>query len=82
MPHPMPDIPLPGGPKPGREPVPGGILPDEPPPVPEEDETPVPGPSGPRTPYPVDDPGITDPTGPGSEPDYLPGQPTDPGIRL
>jgi hypothetical protein len=82
MPHPIPDIPLPGGPNPGRNPVPGGILPDEPPPAPEDDEVPVPGPSGPRTPYPVDDPGITDPTGPGSEPDYLPGQPTDPGIRL
>ncbi|MFO1151249.1 MAG: hypothetical protein U1E62_22985 [Alsobacter sp.] len=50
--------------------------------VPEEDEVPVPGPNGPRTPYPVDDPGIRDPVGPGSEPDYLPGQPTDPGTRF
>jgi hypothetical protein len=40
------------------------------------------GPSGPRTPYPVDDPGITDPKGPGSEPDYLPGAPKDPGTRF
>ncbi len=82
MPQPMPDVPLPNGRKPGRDPVPGGILPDLPPPPAEEDERPESGPSGPRTPYPVDDPGISDPRGPGSEPDYLPGQPTDPGIRL
>lgn len=32
-------------------------------------------PKGPRTPYPVEHPGIRDQ--PGSEPDYLPGTPTD-----
>lgn len=67
---------------PPDDPRPGGDLPDEMPAVPEEDEVPVPGPNGPRTPYPVDDPGIRDPVGPGSEPDYLPGQPTDPGTRF
>jgi hypothetical protein len=45
-------------------------------------EVPDIGPTGPRTPYPVNDPGISEPTGPGSEPDYLPGKPTDPGTRL
>jgi hypothetical protein len=34
------------------------------------------------TPYPVNDPGISEPGGPGSEPDDLPGQPTDPGTRF
>ena len=46
-------------------------------PSPAPDEQPDIGPTGPRTPYPVNDPGITDPKGPGSEPDYLPGNPTD-----
>jgi hypothetical protein len=69
--------PLPGNP----EPTPGGIIPGEVPPAPEPDELPDIGPTGPRTPYPVNDPGIQDPKGPGSEPDYLPGTPTDPGTR-
>jgi hypothetical protein len=46
------------------------------------DEQPDIGPTGPRTPYPVNDPGIDEPAGPGSEPDYLPGGPTDPGVRM
>lgn len=32
-------------------------------------------PEGPRTPYPVDHPGVSQQ--PGSEPDYLPGKPSD-----
>jgi hypothetical protein len=67
---------------PTNEPVPGGNIPTDVPPIPPPDEQPDIGPTGPRTPYPVNDPGITDPKGPGSEPDYLPGNPTDPGIRL
>lgn len=64
------------------EPTPGGNIPsDVPPPGTIPDEEPDIGPTGPRTPYPVNDPGITDPAGPGSEPDYLPGNPTDPGTR-
>lgn len=79
---PVPDaVPPPPG-KPGREPPPGGNIPSEVPPPPVEDEVPDIGPTGPRTPYPVNDPGIVDPKGPGSEPDYLPGNPTDPGTRL
>ena len=39
------------------------------------EEQPVEKPVGPRTPYPVDHPGIGDQ--PGSEPDYIPGTPTD-----
>ena len=50
------------------------------PPLP-PDEAPDIGPTGPRTPYPVNDPGIDEP-GPGSEPDILPGGPTDPGVRM
>jgi hypothetical protein len=65
-----------------KDPQPGGTIPGETPPAPEPDELPEIGPTGPRTPYPVNDPGISDPTGPGSEPDYLPGQPTDPGTRF
>lgn len=72
--------PLPGG-VPG-EPLPGGHIPGEVPPAPEPDEMPDTGPTGPRTPYPVSDPGISDPAGPGSEPDYLPGMPTNPGTRF
>lgn len=63
------------------EPLPGGIPGDLPAP-PQPDEQPDIGPTGPRTPYPVNDPGIGDPVGPGSEPDYLPGAPTDPGVRM
>lgn len=66
---------------PGSDPVPGGNIPSEVPPAPPPDELPDMGPTGPRSPYPVDDPGITDPMGPGSEPDYLPGTPTNPGTR-
>jgi hypothetical protein len=66
---------------PTNDPVPGGNIPSEVPPGSVPDEAPDIGPTGPRTPYPVNDPGITDPKGPGSEPDYLPGNPTDPGIR-
>lgn len=65
-----------------KEPVPGGYVPSDVPPVPTPDEEPDTGPTGPRTPYPVNDPGITDPVGPGSEPDYLPGKPIDPGVRM
>ena len=65
----------------GLDPIPGGNIPTEVPPS-EPDEMPDTGPTGPRTPYPVDDPGIGEPMGPGSEPDYLPGAPTNPGIRL
>lgn len=69
--------PLPGT----GDPIPGGNIPSEvPPPAP--DELPDTGPTGPRTPYPVNDPGISDPVGPGSEPDYLPGNPTNPGTRF
>jgi hypothetical protein len=64
------------------EPTPGGIIPGETPPNPRPDELPDVGPTGPRTPYPVNEPGIIDPRGPGSEPDYLPGQPSDPGTRF
>jgi hypothetical protein len=69
------------GPTP-TDPVPGGNIPTEIPPTRSPDEQPDVGPSGPRTPYPVNDPGITDPGGPGSEPDYLPGNPTNPGTRF
>ena len=72
--------PVPG--VPGGDPTPGGNIPSDVPPAPEPDEMPDMGPTGPRTPYPVNDPGITDPSGPGSEPDYLPGQPTNPGTRF
>jgi hypothetical protein len=77
-------IPTPGGPVPGtpREPLPGGILPTDAPQPVEPDETPDVGPTGPRTPYPVDDPGVGDPTGPGSEPDYLPGGGSNPMPRF
>lgn len=67
---------------PGTEPIPGGNIPTEVPPTREPGELPDQGPSGPRTPYPVNDPGITDPTGPGSEPDYLPGGPSNPSPRF
>lgn len=70
----------PGAPKPGNpdhEPIPGGNIPTELPPT-SPDELPDTGPTGPRSPYPVNDPGISEPTGPGSEPDYLPGKPTSP----
>ena len=67
--------------QPTNEPLPGGNIPSEVPPGPIPDEPPDIGPTGPRTPYPVNDPGINDPKGPGSEPDYLPGNPTDPGTR-
>ena len=70
----------PGSPRPANpdhEPIPGGNIPTELPPTP-PDEMPDTGPTGPRTPYPVNDPGISEPTGPGSEPDYLPGKPTSP----
>lgn len=62
---------------PNQDPIPGGNIPTEIPPG-SPDEMPDTGPSGPRMPYPVNDPGITDPSGPGSEPDYLPGRPTSP----
>jgi hypothetical protein len=65
---------------PNPEPNPGGNIPSDVPPI-TPDEMPDVGPTGPRTPYPVNEPGITDPKGPGSEPDYLPGIPTDPGTR-
>ena len=71
--------PRPGNP--AHEPIPGGNIPTEYPPR-EPDEMPDQGPTGPRSPYPVDDPGITDPKGPGSEPDYLPGGPSNPMPRL
>jgi hypothetical protein len=67
---------------PTNDPVPCGNIPSEVPPGSIPDEEPDIGPTGPRTPYPVNDPGIMDPKGPGSEPDYLPGNPTDPGTRL
>jgi hypothetical protein len=67
---------------PGTDPIPGGNIPTEVPPNPTPDELPDIGPTGPRTPYPVNEPGITDPAGPGSEPDYLPGGPTNPGTRF
>jgi hypothetical protein len=68
--------------QPTNEPLPGGNIPTDVPPAAVPDEMPDIGPTGPRTPYPVTDPGIMDPTGPGSEPDYLPGNPTDPGTRF
>lgn len=79
---PEPGLPTPDpkkGPVPG-EPMPGGHIPGEVPPLP--DEQPDQGPTGPRTPYPVNDPGISDPKGPGSEPDYLPGGPSNPMPRF
>ncbi len=66
---------------PSREPTPGGHIPGEVPPQSPDEDVPDQGPTGPRTPYPVDEPGISDPTGPGSEPDYLPGGPTNPSTR-
>jgi hypothetical protein len=71
----MSPAPRPGNPS--QEPIPGGNIPTEVPPS-DPDEFPDTGPTGPRTPYPVNDPGVGDPTGPGSEPDYLPGRPTSP----
>jgi hypothetical protein len=44
------------------------------------DEKPVPGRKGPRTPYPADRPDIG--RQPGSEPDYLPGSPSEPPGRM
>ena len=69
------------GPTP-TDPVPGGNIPSEIPPGQMPDEQPDIGPTGPRTPYPVSEPGISEPSGPGSEPDYLPGGPTNPGTRF
>ena len=75
----------PGMPKPNRSPMPGEPIrrqhPERGAAGPPPDELPDIGPTGPRTPYPVNDPGISDPKGPGSEPDYLPGNPTGPGTR-
>ena len=76
--------PLAAQPRPGNpahEPIPGGNIPTEVPPR-EPDELPDQGPTGPRTPYPVDDPGIGEPRGRGSEPDYLPGGPSNPMPRF
>ncbi len=67
---------------PTNDPIPGGNIPTEVPPGTTPDEMPDIGPTGPRTPYPVNDPSITEPKGPGSEPDYLPGTPTNPGTRF
>jgi hypothetical protein len=67
---------------PAREPTPGGHVPSEVPPQRRREDPPDTGPSGPRTPYPVDDPGIDEPRGPGSEPDYLPGGPSNPMPRF
>jgi hypothetical protein len=73
--HPNPGIPVPeptaSRPVPG-EPIPGGHIPTEIPPG---------GPTGPRNPYPAHDPGIGEPPGPGCEPDYLPGGPSNPSPR-
>ena len=69
------------GPTP-TDPVPGRNIPTEIPPGQMPDEEPDVGPTGPRTPYPVSEPGISEPSGPGSEPDYLPGGPTNPGTRF
>lgn len=76
-PHPVAASPAPRPGNPGHEPIPGGNIPTEMPPR-QPDELPDTGPTGPRTPYPVNDPGIVDPSGPGSEPDYLPGRPSSP----
>jgi hypothetical protein len=68
---------------PAPDPLPGSNMPNEVPPGPlSPDEMPDAGPTGPRTPYPVDDPDIDKPKGLGSEPDYLPGIPGDPGTRF
>ena len=65
--------------EPGFEPIDPQGVPGAPDPQPGHPDRPP----GPRTPYPVNDPGIADPTGPGSEPDYLPpGGPTTPMSRL
>jgi hypothetical protein len=67
-----------------NEPTPGGHIPSDVPPPPrhDPDEPPDQGPTGPRTPDPIEDPGINDPRGPGSEPDYLPGGPSNPMPRF
>jgi hypothetical protein len=65
---------------PGNKPVPDVPPAEAPPGAP--DEVPDVGPTGPRTPYPVNDPGFSEPAGPGSEPGYLPGTPTDPDTRM
>ncbi len=70
-------MPAPRPSDPSQEPIPGGNIPTEVPPV-DPDEMPDIGPTGPRSPYPVNDPGIGDRRGPGSEPDYLPGRPSSP----
>jgi hypothetical protein len=49
-------------------------------PRPENDNRPEKKPAGPRTPYPVERPGIEEQ--PGSEPDLVPGQPTQPLPKL
>ncbi|WP_460448530.1 hypothetical protein [Alsobacter sp. SYSU BS001988] len=67
---------------PGRQPTPGGYIPGETPPAPPDADEPDRGPTGPRDPYPVEDPPVIEPDAPGTEPDYLPGQPTDPGTRF
>jgi hypothetical protein len=74
------EAPTGGGPSP-REPAPGGHVPSEVPPQRREDPPDI-GPTGPRPPHPVDDPGIDEPGGPGSEPDYLPGGPSNPMPRF
>jgi hypothetical protein len=76
-----PGLPTHDNPKPGDIP-PGGPIPGDVPPAPPLDEEPDTEPTGPRSPDPVNDPGIGEPGGPGSEPDYLPGTPTNPGTRF
>lgn len=74
---PDPNLPDPTKPKIPPGPLPGGRLPSEKPPLPEPDDE---GPTGPRMPFP-NDPDIDEPDGPGSEPDYLPGGPSNPNVR-
>jgi hypothetical protein len=68
----MADTPTPGNPD---DPRPPSRMPDD---VPAVDPGRKPG----RQPYPVNDPGIADPDGPGSEPDYLPGNTTGPTTTM
>ncbi len=66
---------------PNPEPPPGAPIPGDLPPLPPDDVPDI-GPTGPGGPDLPQGPEIDDPGGPGSEPDYLPGGPTNPGIRI
>lgn len=64
-------------PNPDSDPIPGGNLPTQFPPVP-PDELPDIGPTGPRMPAGINEPSLGEPVAPATEPEYVPGGPTGP----